>query len=49
MAEPVDEPERRAPDGAHGSLIADGGARFLYGKSGSGRTAPVPAGVDRTV
>ncbi|MFD5722769.1 GNAT family N-acetyltransferase [Streptomyces sp. NPDC127036] len=45
----VDELERRAPDGAYVSLIADGDARFLYEKFGFTPTAPASIGMHRTV
>ncbi|MBC7267552.1 MAG: GNAT family N-acetyltransferase [Streptomyces sp.] len=49
MAELVGELERRAPDGAYVSLIADGDARFLYEKFGFRQTAPASVGMHRTV
>ncbi|MFC7830992.1 GNAT family N-acetyltransferase [Streptomyces sp. NPDC057375] len=49
MAELVQELERRAPDGAYVSLIADGNARFLYEKYGFKQTAPASVGMHRTV
>lgn len=49
MGELVGELERRAPDGAYVSLIADGDARFLYGKFGFRETAPASVGMHRTV
>ncbi|MGW9642517.1 GNAT family N-acetyltransferase [Streptomyces albidoflavus] len=49
MGELVEELDRRAPDGAYVSLIADGDARFLYEKFGFRETAPVSVGMFRTV
>ncbi|MET9604925.1 GNAT family N-acetyltransferase [Streptomyces sp. NPDC006512] len=49
MEELVGELERRAPDGAYVSLIADGDARFLYEKFGFSPTAPASVGMHRTV
>ncbi|MFI2720726.1 GNAT family N-acetyltransferase [Streptomyces collinus] len=49
MAELVGELERRAPDGAYVSLIADGDAQFLYEKFGFRQTAPASVGMHRTV
>ncbi|MFB8774656.1 GNAT family N-acetyltransferase [Streptomyces broussonetiae] len=49
MGELVGELERRAPDGAYVSLIADGDARFLYEKFGFRQTAPASVGMHRTV
>ncbi|MFE1272486.1 GNAT family N-acetyltransferase [Streptomyces sp. NPDC058757] len=45
MAELMGELERRAPDGAYVSLIADGDARFLYEKFGFRQTAPASVGM----
>lgn len=47
MAALVDELERRAPQGAYVSLIADGDARFLYEKFGFRPTAPESIGMHR--
>ncbi|MFE6720151.1 GNAT family N-acetyltransferase [Streptomyces albidoflavus] len=49
MGELVGELERRAPDGAYVSLIADGDARFLYEKFGFRETAPASVGMHRLV
>ncbi|MGW1988288.1 GNAT family N-acetyltransferase [Streptomyces collinus] len=49
MAALVDELQRRAPDGAYVSLIADGDAQFLYEKFGFRQTAPASVGMHRTV
>ncbi len=49
MTELVGELERRAPEGAYVSLIADGDARFLYEKFGFRLTAPASVGMHRTV
>ncbi|MFB8413953.1 GNAT family N-acetyltransferase [Streptomyces albidoflavus] len=49
MGELVGELERRAPDGAYVSLIADGDARFLYEKFGFRETAPASVGMHRVV
>ncbi|AKL69620.1 MULTISPECIES: GNAT family N-acetyltransferase [Streptomyces] len=49
MAELVGELERRAPDGAYVSLIADGDARYLYEKFGFRQTAPASVGMHRIV
>ncbi|MEV6726746.1 GNAT family N-acetyltransferase [Streptomyces xanthochromogenes] len=49
MAKLVSELERRAPDGAYVSLIADGDARLLYKKFGFQETAPASVGMHRTV
>lgn len=48
-AELVGELERRAPDRAHVSLIADGDAQFLYEKFGFRPTALASVGMYRTV
>lgn len=47
MAALVGELERRAPQGAYVSLIADGDARFLYEKFGFRPTAPESIGMHR--
>ncbi|MFI8931314.1 GNAT family N-acetyltransferase [Streptomyces sp. NPDC053474] len=47
MAALVDALERRAPEGAYVSLIADGDARFLYEKFGFRDTAPASIGMHR--
>ncbi|MFD7922219.1 GNAT family N-acetyltransferase [Streptomyces sp. NPDC059740] len=49
MAELLGELQRRAPQGAYVSLIADGDARFLYEKFGFRQTAPASVGMHRTV
>ncbi|WP_138965245.1 GNAT family N-acetyltransferase [Streptomyces sp. YIM 121038] len=49
MAALVGELERRAPEGAYVSLIADGDARFLYEKFGFRDTAPVSIGMQRWI
>ncbi|WP_371663561.1 GNAT family N-acetyltransferase [Streptomyces sp. NBC_00280] len=49
MAELMRELEQRAPAGAYVSLIADGDARFLYGKFGFMPTAPASIGMYRTI
>ncbi|AXQ56366.1 MULTISPECIES: GNAT family N-acetyltransferase [Streptomyces] len=49
MGELAGELERRAPDGAYVSLIADGDARFLYEKFAFRETAPASVGMHRLV